>query len=266
MSLEGKVAVVTGASRGIGRAIALRLARDGALVCVNYRGNAEAAKAAVDEIEAAGGAAFALQADVGSVAELGRFFAALDGELEARRGDRRFDILVNNAGVTARATTSEATEADFDRLFATNVKGPFFTAQQAIPRLRNGGRVINVSSNLSRRPMPMAAAYCMTKAAIDAFTVALAAELGPRGITVNTLAPGLTATDMNAAYRSDPNVERAVSSMTALGRIGRVEDVADAVALLASPDAAWVTGEYLGATGGLGLVMPGFGPDRRRDS
>jgi 3-oxoacyl-[acyl-carrier protein] reductase len=258
MSLQGKVAVVTGASRGIGRAIALRLARDGALVCVNYRGDAEAARSAVGAIQEAGGEAFALQADVGSVAELTRFFAALDDELTSRRGDRRFDILVNNAGITARTTTAKTSEADFDRVFATNVKGPFFATQQAIPRLRDGGRVINISSNLSTRPMALATAYCMSKAAIDTFTVALAGELGRRGITVNAVAPGLTATDMNAAFRQTPGVEDAISSMTALRRIGRVEDISDAVALLASPHAAWITGQYLVASGGAGLVMPGF--------
>jgi NAD(P)-dependent dehydrogenase (short-subunit alcohol dehydrogenase family) len=258
MRLNGKIAVVTGASRGIGRAIAGRLARDGTLVCVNYHTNAEAARSVVGEIESAGGEAFALQADVGSMDELGRFFEALDHELTARRGDRGFDILVNNAGIALRGTTAAATEADFDRVFATNVKGPFFATQHAIPRLRDGGRVINLSSGLSRRPMPQSTAYCMTKAAIDTFTMALAAELGSRGITVNTLAPGLTATDMNAGLRADPNIEPLFSSMTALGRLGKVEDIADAVALLASPDAAWVTGQYLEASGGLGLVVPGF--------
>jgi NAD(P)-dependent dehydrogenase (short-subunit alcohol dehydrogenase family) len=133
MSLKGKVAVVTGASRGIGRAIAVRLARDGALVCVNYHRNADAARSVVEEIEWEGGEAFALQADVGSVEQLGRFFEALDAELTARRGDRRFDILVNNAGVAMRSPTATATEADFDRVFATNVKGPFFTGSKPVP-------------------------------------------------------------------------------------------------------------------------------------
>jgi 3-oxoacyl-[acyl-carrier protein] reductase len=259
MNLKGKVAVVTGASRGIGKAIALRLARDGALVCVNFRSNSEAAKSVVDEIESAGGEAFAIQADVGSVEQLGRFFEALDTELNTRRGDRRFDILINNAGVGLIGTTASLTETDFDRVFATNVKGPFFTTQHAIPRLRDGGRVVNVSSGLSRRPLPQYSAYSMTKGAINTFTIALAAELGNRGITVNTLAPGLTATDMNAETRAKPNVERTFSSMTALGRIGKVEDIADAVALLASPDSGWVTGQYVEASGGLGLVMPGIG-------
>jgi NAD(P)-dependent dehydrogenase (short-subunit alcohol dehydrogenase family) len=261
MNLKGKVAVVTGASRGIGRAIALRLAQDGALVCVNYHKDAEAAKATVAQIEAAGGEAFALQADVGSLGELSAFFQALDAELTSRRGDRRFDILVNNAGIAARGPVATATEADFDRVFATNVKGPFFTTQHAIPRLRDGGRVINLSSNLSRHPMPLAIAYCMTKAAIDTFTVALAADLGSRGITVNTLSPGLTATDLNAEIRANTNIETVIASATALGRVGRVEDIADAAALLASPDASWVTGQYFEASGGLGLMPPKFGAD-----
>ena len=216
-------------------------------------------EAVVGEIEAAGGEAFALQADVGSVEQLGRFFEALDAELTRTPGRPP----LRHPGEQRRGRRGEhdgpASEADFDRVFATNVKGPFFATQHAIPRLRDGGRVINVSSNLSRRPMPQATAYSMTKAAIDTFTVALAAELGSRGITVNTLAPGLTATDMNAGMRDDPNVERTFSSMTALGRVGKVEDIADAVALLASPDAGWVTGQYFEASGGLGLVIPGFG-------
>jgi len=265
MSLEGKIAVVTGASRGIGRAIALRLARDGALVCGNYHSNAEAAQSLVQEIQSAGGDAFALQADVSSVEQLGRFFETLDAELTARRGDRRFDILVNNAGVFVAGLTAKSTEADFDRVFALNVKGPFFVTQHAIPRLRDGGRVINISSGLSRRPMPQYTAYSMTKGAIDTFTLALATELGPRGITVNTLAPGLTATDLNAEMRADPNAERAFASRTALGRIGSVEDLASAASLLASPDAGWITGQYVEASGGLGLVVPGFDRTETRD-
>ena len=196
---------------------------------------------------------------MGSVEQLGRFFEALDAELTARQGDHRFDILVNNAGVFDGGSVSATTEDGFDRVFSTNVKGPFFTTQHALPRLRDGGRIINVSSNLSRRPVAMALAYCMTKAAIDNFTVGLAGELGKRGITVNTLAPGLTATDMNAGMREDPRVTQAYSAMTALGRVGTVEEVAAAAAFLASADSAWVTGQYLEASGGLGLVMPGSG-------
>ncbi len=259
MELKGKVAVVTGASRGIGRAIARRLAREGALVCVNYRNDGEAANSAAAEIAAAGGEAFALQADVSSVAEIERFFESLDAVLTRRRGDRAFDILVNNAGISGHGTIATATEETFDRVFATNVKGPFFTTQHALPRLRDGGRIINVSSNLSRRPLPHAPAYCMTKAAINNFTESLAADLGRRGITVNTLSPGLTATDMNARLREDPRMTQLFSSLTALGRVGTVDEVAEAAVLLASPRASWVTGQYFEASGGLGLVLPGFG-------
>ena len=254
MVLKGKVAVVTGGSRGIGRAIATRLAKDGALVCVNYRGNVAAANSVVEEIQKQGGDAFALRADVGVVAELKRFFEALDTELRKRRGDERFDILVNNAGIADGGSVSTATEEGFDQVFATNVKGPFFTVQHAISRLKDGGRIINLSSNLSRHPMHEILAYCMTKAAINNFTEGLAAQLGKRGITVNTLAPGLTVTDLNAEFRANPGVSEAFSAMTALGRLGTVEDIASAAALLASPDSGWVTGQYLEASGGLGLV------------
>jgi NAD(P)-dependent dehydrogenase (short-subunit alcohol dehydrogenase family) len=256
MKLKDKIAIVTGGSRGIGRAIAERLAADGALVCVNYRANAEAASEVVKAIEAAGGEAFAIQADVGSIAELGRFFDGLDAELKARRGDHHFDILVNNAGIAVGGPIATTTEADFDRVFATNVKGPFFTTQHAIPRIKDGGRIINLSSNLSRHPVARALPYCMTKAAIDNFTMGLAGELGKRGITVNTLAPGLTETELNTSTRAIPGVVELYSSITALGRIGKVEDIAGAAAFLASPDSSWVTGMYLEASGGLGLVLP----------
>jgi NAD(P)-dependent dehydrogenase (short-subunit alcohol dehydrogenase family) len=210
----------------------------------------------VSAIETAGGEAFALAADVTSVAAVARFFESVDVELNKRRGDHRFDILVNNAGVALTARTEQTSEADFDRVIATNLKGPFFVAQHAIPRLRDGGRLINVSSGLSQRPRPEYAAYSMTKGGINTFTVALAADLGARKITVNTLSPGLTATDLNAAVRALPGFEQAAAAMTALGRVGRVEDIADAAAMIASDDAGWITGQYIEASGGLGLVMP----------
>ena len=254
MSLQGKVALVTGASRGIGRAIALRLAGEGALVAVNYHTNADAAAAVVREIGAAGGEAFAVQADVGSAEQVRRLFEALDAELTRRRGSRRFDVLVNNAGVGMAGTAETTTEADFDRTFAVNVRGPFFVTQQALPRLRDGGRVLNVSSGLSRRPSPDLAAYSMAKAALDAFTVLLAADLGRRGITANTLAPGWTDTDLTAGVLGDPEVRKRLSERTALGRIGTAEEVAAAAAFLVSPDAGWVTGQYVEASGGFKLV------------
>jgi 3-oxoacyl-[acyl-carrier protein] reductase len=224
------------------------------MIVVNYRSSAEAAATVVHEVEAAGGESFALQGDVGSVDGIRQFFQSLDAELTSRRGSNRFDILVNNAGIGRQGTVENTSEEVFDELFAVNVKGPFFVAQQAIARLRDGGRVINLSSALSRHPYPQMAAYSMGKAAINLFTAVLAAELGRRGITVNVIAPGLTATDFTAHARQDPEVVERVSDHTALGRIGQAEDIAGVAALLASEDAGWVTGQYIEASGGIGLA------------
>jgi NAD(P)-dependent dehydrogenase (short-subunit alcohol dehydrogenase family) len=254
MSLQGKIAVITGASRGIGRAIAVRLAKEGALVAVNFQKNADAASAVVREIDGAGGAAFAVQGDVGTVAGIRQFFQALDAELTKRHGSNQFDILVNNAGIGRQGTVETTSEEIFDELMAVNVKGSFFVTQEAIPRLRNGGRIINLSSALSRHPYPRMAAYSMGKAAINLFTMILAAELGKRGITANAIGPGLTVTDFTAHARQDPNVVQAVSARTALGRLGEVEDIAGVTAWLASEDAGWVTGQYIEASGGIGMV------------
>jgi NAD(P)-dependent dehydrogenase (short-subunit alcohol dehydrogenase family) len=254
MSLNGKIAVITGASRGIGRAIALRLAKDGALVAINFQKNVAAAAATVRDIEAAGGDAFALQGDVGTVTGIRQFFQALDAELNKRRGTNQYDILVNNAGIGRQGTVESTSEDVFDALFAVNVKGPFFVAQQAVTRLRDGGRVINLSSALSRHPISDMAAYSMTKAAINLFTVILAADLGKRGITVNAIAPGLTVTDFTTHARRDPQVVQQVSAHTALGRLGEVKDIAGVAAWLASEDAGWVTGQYIEASGGIGMV------------
>ena len=211
MSLKGKVAVVTGASRGIGRAVAVRLAKDGALVAVDYQKNADAAAAVVGEIEAAAGEAFAVQGDVGSVQGIRAFFQSLDVELDKRRGNHQFDILVNNAGVGREGTVESTPEELFDEVFAINVKGPFFVTQQAISRLRDGGRIINLSSALSRHPYPRMAAYAMGKAAVNYLSLVSAAELGSRGITVNAVAPGLTVTDFTSHARQSPQVVQAVS-------------------------------------------------------
>jgi 3-oxoacyl-[acyl-carrier protein] reductase len=254
MSLQGKIAVVTGASRGIGRAIAIRLAKEGALVVVNYRTSAEAAAAVVEEIETAGGEAFAVPGDVSSVPGIREFFQRVDAELTDRRGSNEFDILINNAGVLLMGNVASSSERDFDRIFAVDVKGPFFVTQAAIPRLRDGGRIINISSAATQHPSPRYAAYSMAKAAVNALSVALAVELGPRGITVNALAPGMTATEMTDALLQQPEAVQSIRSQTALGRIGAAEDIAAVAAFLASPGAGWVTGQYLEASGGLRLV------------
>jgi 3-oxoacyl-[acyl-carrier protein] reductase len=182
--LNGKVALITGASRGIGRAIAERLSRDGAAVAVNFAHNASEAQKLVAEIEATGGKAFAIQADVGSVSEIVRLF----DETIAHFG--KLDILVNNAGIMFNKPVSAVTEAEFDRIFAVNVKGTFFACQQAATRLTEGGRIINFSSTTTVMMLPTYGAYVATKGAVEQLTRSLAKELGPRGITVNVVSPG----------------------------------------------------------------------------
>lgn len=249
-SLKGKIAVVTGASRGIGRAIAVRLGRDGALVAVHYGRNQKSAESTVREIEKAGGAAFMIGADLSSVAGVDQLFKSLDAELTKRTGSNQFDILVNNAGVAPDSPVATATEQTYDEVFTLNAKIPFFVSQKALPRLRDGGRIINISSAVTRIAFPQKAAYAMTKGALNILTLELAKELGARNITVNSLAPGFTETDMAADILNDPKGRQMASSASAFGRVGQPDDIADAAAFLASHDGRWVTGQYLDATGG----------------
>ncbi|MSP98349.1 MAG: SDR family oxidoreductase [Betaproteobacteria bacterium] len=247
--LASRTALVTGSSRGIGRAIAIRLATDGAIVVVHYQSNRAAAEATVRDIESAGGQALAIQGDIGSVVAIKSMFAALDDALQAKTGSAGLDILVNNAGVFIPGMIQDYTEADFDRQVGTNFKGPFFVTQAAISRLRDGGRVINISSGTARRANPATVAYAASKAALNYLGLAMAAQLGERKITVNTLAPGLTATDMVSGIEGNPVIERTKQN-TVLGRIGNVHDVAETVAFLAGPGGGWITGEVIYATGG----------------
>ena len=166
----------------------------------------------------------------------------------------QFDILVNNAGILTTGDVASSSEEDFDHILSVDVKGPFFVTQQAIPRLRDGGRIVNISSAITQHPSPKYAAYSMAKAAVNSLTVVLAVELGKRGITVNTVAPGLTASDMTAPVLQDPQMVQSFNKQTALGRIGTTDDVAAVVAFVVSPDAGWVTGQYIEASGGLRLV------------
>ncbi len=254
MSLQGKIAVITGAGRGIGRAIALHMAKAGASVVVNYQKNSEAAAAVVREIEAMHEEAFALQGDVGSLAGIRQLFQALDAELSKRHGSPQFDILVNNAGIGRQGTVETTSEEVFDELIAVNLKGPFFVTQEALRRLRDGGRIINLSSALSKHPYPQMTAYAMGKAAINHFTLILAADLGKRGITVNAIGPGLTVTEFTAHARQDANSVKAVAAHTALGRLGEPDDIGRVAQWLASDGARWVTGQYIEASGGIGLA------------
>jgi len=248
-ALAGKIALVTGASRGIGRAIALRLAGDGAVVAVHYHSAEDAARVVVSEIVAAGGTAFALKADLSVQGGAAGLAATFTAELIKRYGKPTFDILVNNAGVGKRATIEEITEDDFERVLQTNLKSPFFLIKALSRHLRDGGRIVNISSMGTRAAYPTMAAYAPAKAGLEALSRLLAVHLGGRQITVNSVMPGATATDMNANAR-DPVASRAVASTIALGRVGQPGDIAKVVAFLASDDGGWVTGQQIDASGG----------------
>ncbi|WP_314411648.1 glucose 1-dehydrogenase [Streptomyces sp. DSM 40484] len=252
--LSGKVALVTGGSRGIGRAIAERLAQDGAAVGVSYARDETAASETVETIRRNGGQAFAFRAGLGDRGDAARLWAAFDAAGTEHGLDGKLDIVVNNVGIGDFAALESLTEDAFDQVFAVNVRAPFFITQQALPRLRDGGRIINISSSVARLATPAMIAYGATKGALDNFSLTLAKELGPRGITVNSVAPGTVLTDASAAtLLNDPQAEEQAAALAALGRIGRPEDMADIVAFLASDDARWVTGQVIDATGGMAL-------------
>lgn len=242
--LAGKVALVTGASRGIGRAITLRLASNGASLAVNFAGRADAAQEVVKNIEMQGGKAIALQADVSKISDIHRLF---DQTIEHFK---KVDILVNNAGTTIYKPIAQVTEAEFDKIFAINVKGTFFACQQAAQHLTEGGRIINFSTTVTALMLPTYGAYAATKGAVEQITRVLAKELGERGITVNVISPGPTDTELFRADKTEEQINR-FAQMAALGRLGEVEDIADVVAFLASEEARWITGQNIRVNGGL---------------
>jgi 3-oxoacyl-[acyl-carrier protein] reductase len=248
--MEGQIAIVTGASRGIGRGIAQRLAAEGAHVAVHYGTRRDAADETIAAIEATGGTAFAVGAELNSLDGVDRLLKILDEELIRRTGSNQFDILVNNAGIGTSSSFEETSEEDFDRLFAVNVKAPFFLVQQSLKRLRDGGRIINISGGVTRIAYPHIMAYNLTKGALNTFTLHLAKLLGPRGITVNSVMPGIVDTDVNAPWLHTTKGRKFAEEMSALGRAGEPSDIADIVAFAASPDGRWVTGQMLDATGG----------------
>lgn len=247
--LDGKVALVTGASRGIGRAIATALAARGATVAVHYNAASADADALVHQLRASGARAFAVQADLSSQDGAGALLERLIGALAAHDLPPQLDILVNNAGVGLRARIDAVTPEDFDRVLQVNLKSPFFLIQHALKHLRDGARIVNVSSIGTRAAYPEMSVYAPAKAALEALTLSLAADLGARGITVNAVLPGATATDLNQRA-SDPVASQAIVPTVALGRIGQPRDIADIVAFLASDAARWVTGQAIDASGG----------------
>ncbi len=240
--LQGKVALVSGGSRGIGRAIAERLGRDGADVALTYAGNRDKAEAVATTIRAGGVQAQALPSDLREVSQTRALFAAVLAQFG------RLDIVVNNAGISVFKPTTEIDEADYDRVMDTNARGTFFALQEAARHVADGGRIINLASGATRQALAAAGVYAASKAAVEQFGMALAKELGPRGITVNQIGPGVTDTD--GLIMPAEALAHLVAS-TPLGRLGQPADLADVVAFLASDDARWVNGQTLQVNGGI---------------
>ncbi len=241
--LHKKVAIVTGASRGIGAEIARTLARAGAQVVVNYASNRVIAEQIVTEIESSGGKAIAVQADVSKRDQVKALFDAAIAQFG------KVDILINNAGVIVYKRIQDTSDDEFDNAFDINVKGVFFMLREAATRLENGGRIVNLSSSVTRLMLPTYGVYSASKAAVEQMTRVFAKEIGARGITVNSVSPGPTNTELFSEGKTEEIIQR-LASMAALGRIGEPEDIAKVVLLLVSAEASWVTGQNLGANGG----------------
>ncbi|KFL55071.1 SDR family oxidoreductase [Burkholderia pyrrocinia] len=244
MSTSEKVALVTGSSRGIGAEIARRLARDGFRVVVNYAGSAGPAQEVVDAIVADGGEAVAVQADVADPAATAALFDT------AERAFGRVDVVVNSAGVMKLAAIADVDDADFDQIVAINLKGAFNVSREAAKRLRDGGRIVNLSSSVIGMRLPTYGVYIATKAAVEGLTQVLAQEMRGRGISVNAVAPGPVATELFLQGKSPELVDR-MAKMNPLERLGQPADIAGVVAFLAGPDGAWVNGQVLRANGGM---------------
>jgi NAD(P)-dependent dehydrogenase (short-subunit alcohol dehydrogenase family) len=247
---NNKVAVITGSSRGLGAAAARRLAKDGFFIVVNYvRSQADGEKVVRAILENGGNAAL-VQGDVSAIPGIDAFYRGVDAALVKEGLPSKFDVLVANAGVLVSKPFSDTTEADFDRLYNTNVKGVFFLVQRALPRLRDNGRIITLSSGLSRFANPMFTAYSGTKGAIDVMTRIWAQELGARGITVNAIAPGAVDTDMNASWLRSEQGRNTLMERQAIKRVAVAEDIGDAISFLAGSDSRWVTAQRIEASGG----------------
>lgn len=251
MTTPTRIALITGGNRGLGRNTAEHLARKGADVILTYRSHRDEADAVVAAIAALGRKAVALPLDTTDLAGFPGFAAALSAALAETWGRDRFDFLVNNAGTTVRKPFAETTEADFDQLVAINLKGVFFLTQALLPSLADGGRIVLLSSGLARFAYPGYSAYGATKGAVEALGRYLAKELAPRGITVNTVAPGAIATDFGGGVvRDNPEVNAWIAGRTALGRVGLPDDIGAAIADLLTGQFGWMTAQRIELSGG----------------
>lgn len=249
-----KITLVTGASRGLGRNAAISIARQGGDVVLTFQSRADDAHAVVREIQAMGRKAVALPLDTGDVAGFAAFAGRLRTALRETFGRETFDNLVNNAGHGDYAPIGETTEAQFDRLVDVHFKGVYFLTQTLLPLIADGGRIVNLSSGLTRVTFPGYAAYAAAKGAVEVLTRYMARELGPRGIAVNTVAPGAIATDFGGgAVRDNPEINRVFAEMTALGRAGVPDDIGPVIAGLLSESHRWVNAQRIEVSGGQGI-------------
>lgn len=248
------IALITGASRGLGRSMALHLARQGVDIVLTYQREAAQAQAVVAEIEALGRKACALQLDVGQSSSFAAFATQVQTVLRSQWQRERFNFLVNNAGIGLHALVADTTEAQFEQVFNVHLKGPFFLTQKLLPLLADGGRILNLSSGLTRFALPGYGAYAAMKGGVEVLTRYLAKELGARRISVNTVAPGAIATDFGGGVvRDNPQVNGFIASQTALGRVGEADDIGALMAGLLSGPGSWVNGQRIEASGGIFL-------------
>ena len=252
MATKQKIALVTGGSRGLGKDMALGIARSGIDVLLTYRNKETEALETVKEIEAMGRKAVALQLDMNQVRNLNRFIADLKTELKTKWTTERFDFLVNNAGMGATVPFLEVKEEMFNEFLDVHFKGVYFLTQQCVPLMNEGGRIINISTGTTRFSNPGYSVYASMKGAIEVFTKYLAKELGQLGIGANVVAPGPVETDFNnGAIRNNPKMKSALASLSPLGRVGTPDDIGGVVAFLCSPAAAWINGQRIEVSGGI---------------
>lgn len=254
MDTKNKIALITGGSRGLGKNMALSLAKDGVDIILTYNSNKQEADKTVNEIQALGQKAQAFQLDTGNIKSFDAFIQQISSHLKQVYGKANFDFLINNAGVALYAPFADTTEEEFDNIINIHFKGVYFLTQKALPLINDGGRIVNLSSGLARFSFPGSAAYGATKGAMDVLTRYLAKELGPRKINVNIMAPGAIETDFgHGRVRDDKALNAQLSGLTALGRVGVPDDIGGVVAFLCSEQARWINGQRIEASGGIFL-------------
>jgi NAD(P)-dependent dehydrogenase (short-subunit alcohol dehydrogenase family) len=254
MATNNKIALVTGGSRGLGKSMALSLAKKGINVVLTYNSKKDEAEAVVAEIEELGQKAATLQLNTGDIKSFDAFFSQLKAVLKETFETDHFDFLINNAGTGFHALFAETNEEDFDQLMNIHFKGVFFITQKALPLINDGGRIINISSGLARFSFPGSGAYAAMKGAIEVLTRYMAKELGSRGIAANVVAPGAIETDFSGGLvRDNENINKQIAGVTALGRVGLPDDIGGVVAFLCTEDARWINAQRIEVSGGMNI-------------